>query len=95
MKKSVTQALLNTRKQLVLADSLFTRIQPSLRDRFFISWKHIVLFSIYPFFICAVRISSFEGVRAESMRTMSKLKYLPHPLLYLVHADMVKVLCVT
>ena len=23
------------------------RIQPSLRDRFFISWKHNVLFSIY------------------------------------------------
>ena len=31
-----------------LADSLFTRIQPSLRDRFFISWKHNVLFSISP-----------------------------------------------
>ena len=42
-----TQAWLNTRKQLVLADSLFTRSQPSLRDRFFISWKHNVLFSIY------------------------------------------------
>ena len=45
--KSVTQAWLNTRKQLVLTDSLFTRNQPSLRDRFFISWKHNLLFSMY------------------------------------------------
>ena len=31
----------------VLADSLLVRIQPSLSDRFLISWKHNVLFSIY------------------------------------------------
>ena len=39
---SATKAWLNTRKQLVLADSLFMRIQPSLRDRVFISLKHNV-----------------------------------------------------
>ena len=31
------------------------RIQPSLRDRFFISWKHNVLFSI-----CELKAYSFE-----------------------------------
>ena len=42
----------------VLADSLFMRIQPSLRDRFFISWKHNVLFSIY--FILSSEINAYQ-----------------------------------
>ena len=40
---SVTRAWLNTRLQLVLVDSLFRRIQSSLKDTFFMSWKHNVL----------------------------------------------------
>ena len=36
----------NRLAEYVLADSLFTRIKPSLRGRFFTSKKHNVLFSI-------------------------------------------------
>ena len=45
------KAWLNTHKQRVRQDELFTRIQPSLSDRFSISWKHNLLFCIlYTFF---------------------------------------------
>ena len=46
------KAWLNTDKQRVHQDELFTRIQPSLSDRFFISCKHNVLFCIsYTFLV--------------------------------------------
>ena len=35
------------------------RIQPSLRDRFFISWKHNVLFSIYRHAVWHTRGTSY------------------------------------
>ena len=44
------------RKQRVREDSLFTHIQPSLRDRFFISWKHNLLFCILYAFFSSLRL---------------------------------------
>ena len=49
--KSVTQVWLNTSKQLVLADSLFMRIQPNLPDIFYPIFQEMgdfkmILFSI-------------------------------------------------
>ena len=72
--KSVTKAWLNTHKQRVRKDELFMRIQPSLRDRFFISWKRNLLFCIL-----YTSFSIFQKKReAEKTRKSKKEKIIAY-----------------
>ena len=58
------------------------RVQPSLPDRFFISWKHNVLFSIYCMLSLAFTGSSFSISNENGLFETD----LSGPLLFLLNA---------